>query len=124
MEGIPLGMYRERLQQVSGRVGGDVILSLVAKDGIPVDTVGEAVNLDFDALVAEFMSQVQSLGTSHRELDVGELSQMTITTDRFAVIVSALTSEYYLFLVTEGELSRGRALFELRRARSLFESDL
>jgi len=117
-------MYRERLQQVSDRVGGDVILSLVAKDGIRVDTVGHAENLDFDALVAEFMSQVQSLGTSHRALDVGDLSQMTITTDRYAVIVSALTNEYYLFLVTEGELARGRALFELRRARLLFESDL
>lgn|GEM_PF-1322412 len=119
-----MGMYRERLQQVSRRVGGDMLLALVAKDGIPVDKVGEAENLDFDALVAEFMSQVQSLGTSHRELDVGDLTQMTIMTDRYAVIVSALTSEYYLFLVTEGDLARGRALFELKRARLLFERDL
>ena len=117
-------MFLERLSRISDRIGGVVALSLVAKDGIPVESVSSDPDLDLEVLAAELVAQVRAITDNHRELEVGEVNQFTVSTDRFTLMVSAVAPDYYLLLVLGPEGSYGRARFELRRARLLFEEDL
>lgn len=117
-------MFLERLIQLSNRISGTVALSLVGKDGMPVESFSSNPELDMEVLAAELIAQVRSISENHRELSVGEVQQFSVTTDRMTIMVSALTDDYYLLLVLGEDGGYGRARFELRRARLLFERDL
>jgi predicted regulator of Ras-like GTPase activity (Roadblock/LC7/MglB family) len=117
-------MFLEQLSRISERIGGVLSLSLVAKDGIPVESVSSDPELDIEVLAAELVSQARSINENHRQLDVGEVQQLSVLTDRLTLIVSAVTRDYYLLLVLGPEGNYGRARFELRRARLALEQDL
>lgn len=117
-------MFLDQLSQISNRIDGALALSLVAKDGMPVESVSSDPDLDLEVLAAELIAQVRSITENHRELDVGEVQQLSVTTDRLTLMVSSVAADYYLLLVLGPEGNYGRARFELRRARLLLESDL
>ena len=117
-------MFAERLQLVADRIEGVLALSLIAKDGIPVETYSREETLDLELLAAELMSQMRAVSKNHQELSVGRVKQFSVTTDRYILMVGALTEEYFLVLVLGAGGSSGRARFELRRAVLLFEEDL
>ena len=117
-------MFEDRLQQICKKVDGAVAATLVDKDGITVETHTENGSIDLEALAAELLAQTTAIARDHRELDLGELRQLAVTTDRYTVLVSSLTGSYCLLLVINNEGSFGRARFELRRALIQFESDL
>lgn len=117
-------MFLERLTEISSRLDGVVALSLVAGDGIPVESLNTDPQLDLEVLAAELISQVRVISDDHRELNVGEVRHLAVSTDRLTLMVSGVAEGYYLLLVLADGASYGRARFELRRARLLFESDL
>lgn len=118
-------MFIDRLEQLSSKIGTEVqMLSLVAKDGIPVETVPASPAFDVELLAAEFMAQVSAISKNHQELDVGRVRQLTVATERMTVMASAVSEDYFLLLVLAGETPQGRARFELRRATLAFEDDL
>ena len=116
-------MFIERLQEISNRVEGALALVLVAQDGMPVESV-TSKELDLEALSAELMTQVRAISQNHQELSVGIVRHLSVRTDQLIMMVSALSQEYYLLLVLEAGANAGRARFELRRARLLFENDI
>ena len=117
-------MFLERLNRITSRIDGAVALSLVAADGIPVESVNTDPAVDLEVLAAELIAQVRVISDDHRELNVGEVRHLAVTTDRYTLMVSSVAAGYYLLLVMTEASSFGRARFELRRARLLFESDL
>ena len=117
-------MFLDQLSQISNRIEGALALSLVARDGMPVESVSSDPSLDLEVLAAELVTQVRSITENHRELDVGEVQHFAVTTDRLTLMVSSVAADYYLLLVLGPEGNQGRARFELRRARLLLESEL
>jgi predicted regulator of Ras-like GTPase activity (Roadblock/LC7/MglB family) len=117
-------MFLDQLSRISNRIDGALALSLVARDGIPVESFSSDPNLDLDVLAAELVAQVRSITENHRELAVGEVQHLSVTTDRLTLMVSSVASDYYLLLVLGPEGNYGKARFELRRARLLLEADL
>ena len=117
-------MFLEHLSRISNRIDGAVALSLVAKDGIPVESFSSDPDLDLDVLAAELVAQARSISENHRELDVGEVQQLSVMTDRLTLMVSSVAADYYLLLVLGPDGNYGKARFELRRARLLLEADL
>lgn len=117
-------MFSERLHQVARRIEGVQALSLVARDGIAVESIKLNGGLDLEILAAELMSQVRAISHQHQDLAVGRVRQFSVTTDRYVLMISALTDDYYLMLVLASSGSVGRARFELRRSSLLFEDDL
>jgi predicted regulator of Ras-like GTPase activity (Roadblock/LC7/MglB family) len=105
-------MFETRLQNLLEQINGALAVSLVDRDGIPVESAGGSDGLDLEALAAE------------RELDVGEVRQFSVTTERFTILVSALDKGYYLLMVLGDRGIYGKARFELRRALLEFEQDL
>jgi predicted regulator of Ras-like GTPase activity (Roadblock/LC7/MglB family) len=117
-------MFLDQLSRISNRIEGALALSLVAKDGMPVESFSTDPDLDLEVLAAELIAQVRSITENHRELDAGEVQHLSVTTDRFTLMVSSVASDYYLLLVLGPEGNYGKARFELRRARLLLEADL
>jgi predicted regulator of Ras-like GTPase activity (Roadblock/LC7/MglB family) len=117
-------MFLERLSQVSSRIEGARALTLVDEDGIAVESVSSSPDLDLDLLAAELIAQLRGIAHDNRELQVGEVQQLSVTTERYTFVVSAVAQGYYLVLVLGERGIHGRARFELRRARLLFEKDL
>jgi predicted regulator of Ras-like GTPase activity (Roadblock/LC7/MglB family) len=117
-------MFLDELSRISNRIEGAVALSLVARDGIPVESVSSDPDLDLEVLAAELVAQARSISDNHRELDVGEVQQLSVMTDRLTLMVSSVAADYYLLLVLGPDGNYGKARFELRRARLLLEKDL
>lgn len=117
-------MFSDRLQQIRDRIEGARLLSLVARDGMPVETVPTPAEYDVDLLAAELMSQVRAVAQNHQELDVGAVHHLSVSTERATLMVSAVAAGYYLLLVLAPDANHGRARFELRRAVLGFEEDL
>ena len=117
-------IFSERLQEICNRVDGALAATLVDHDGITVESHLTNGNLDIEALAAELLAQTQTIARDHRELEMGELRQLSVTTDKYTVLVSSLVEDYSLLLVLNTEGSFGKARYELRRALLQFESDL
>ena len=117
-------MFLETLSRISERIEGALALSLVAKDGIAVESVSSDPDLDLEVLAAELVAQARAIAENHRELEVGEVQQFAVTTDRLTLMVSSVATDYYLLLVLGPDGNYGRARFELKRARLLFEGEL
>jgi len=117
-------MFLDRLNRISNRIGGAVALSLVAKDGISVESVSSDPALDLEVLAAELIAQTRAISENHRELEAGDVQHLAVATERMTVMVSSVATDYYLLLVLGPEGNYGQARFELRRARLLLERDL
>ena len=117
-------MFLDRLSKVANRIEGTAALALVGADGIPVESVCSDESLDVEMLSAELVSQVKTISDNHRELSVGPVRHLTIATEKQTLMVSAVTNSYYLLLILAQQANLGRARFELRRARLLFEDEL
>jgi predicted regulator of Ras-like GTPase activity (Roadblock/LC7/MglB family) len=117
-------MFLERLADVSRRISGSLALCLVDGDGIPVEAVSSNPDLDLEVLAAEMVAQVRALTDDLSELEAGRFQHYSLTTDSLTLMVSSVADGYYLLLVLDRGGNRGRARFELRRARLLMESDL
>jgi predicted regulator of Ras-like GTPase activity (Roadblock/LC7/MglB family) len=121
--------FGKQFAEIAERLPGLVALGLVAADGLLVEKHGlvekqSGGNLDFEALGAEVVAQAQGLSDERRGLDLGELRQWTLVTDRFVVLLNRLDKESLLVAVLEPDAPLGRARYELRRARLLFEDVL
>src|SRR6188768_2257789 len=117
-------MFLERLSRITSRIDGALALSLVGRDGMPVESVAADPEVDVEVLAAEMIAQVKAISDQQRELAVGDVQQFSVTTDKLTLMVSKVAEGFYLLLVLARDGSYGRARFELRRARLLFETDL
>lgn len=117
-------MFLERLRRISERIDDARALSLVAADGMPVESVNSDPELDLEALSAEMVTHVRGITSDHRELSAGPVQHFSVTTDELTLMLSSVSDDYYLLLVMGPEGSYGRARFELRRARLLLADDL
>ena len=66
-------MFLERLSAIQGRIDGAIALSLVDRDGIPVESVNSSPDLDLEVLAAEMLAQVRLVSDHNRELAVGDV---------------------------------------------------
>jgi predicted regulator of Ras-like GTPase activity (Roadblock/LC7/MglB family) len=117
-------MFVDRLKQISGRIEGALALSIVAKDGMLVESASSRPDLDLEVLAAELMTQVRAISQNHQELSVGVVRHLSVVTDRMVMMVTTVSPEYFLMLVLEENANAGKARFELRRSALVFEQDL
>jgi predicted regulator of Ras-like GTPase activity (Roadblock/LC7/MglB family) len=117
-------MFLERLSSVSDRIEGAIALSLVAADGMPVESVSAAPDLDLETVAAELVTLARSIAKEQRELSVGELRQLTVAGDRLTFVLSRIARDFWLLAALAPGTSLGRARFELKRAELLFEDEL
>jgi len=120
-------MFERRLAEIAARLDGLAFASLVAADGIRVESheggqdLGE---LNADSLAVELLTQLREISRNHAELGLGEIFEYALGTEHFFVMLGRVAPGYYLMLVLTNGASIGRARFELRRAPLAFQADL
>lgn len=117
-------MFLEQLSQISNRIRGTLALSLVDRDGIPIESVNTRPELNLEELAAEMVAQVRMMQSSYQELSSGGFRQCSITTSDLTLVIGSMTNGYFLLLVLDREVGLGQARFELRRARLILDAEL
>jgi len=117
-------VFLERLNEVSGRIEGAVAVSLIAADGIPIESVSTSPDLDLEVVAAELVNLARSIAKEQRELSVGDLRQFTVVGDRLTFLLSRVAPSFWLLAALVPQASLGKARFELKRAELLFEDEL
>lgn len=115
--------FRDVLEGIRDRVDGTLAVSLIGLDGISVESINPGT-VPLDVMGAEFGGFIKSIRLSNTELNTGEVLQFSLLTERYLAFVSAVTSEYYVLLVTKADGNYGRARFELARAKQLLHGEL
>jgi len=117
-------MFVERLEGLAERIGNVRAVSLVAGDGIPIETHPPDPSVDIEALAAEMVAQAQAVGGHHEEISPGPVRYLAVSTGDSTLVVSMVKDDYYFLAVLDPGANFGRARFELRRAVLEFEKDL
>ena len=113
--------FRDVLGEIRERVEGTLAVSLIGLDGITIESLNPG-RIPLDVMGPEFSDFIKSL--LRKELNTGEVHQFSLITERYTAIVSAVTPEYYVVLVTTPDGNYGRARFELARAKQLLGKEL
>jgi len=115
--------FRDVLEGIRERVEGTLAVSLLGLDGITVDSINPG-RVPLDVMGAEFSGFLKSIRLSNTELNTGEVQHFSLVTERYIAFVSAVTTEYYVLLVTTSNGNYGRARFELARAKQVLRDEL
>ena len=116
-------MFKQMLAAILDRVEGAMAISLIGLDGIAIESVNPK-GVAIDSMGAELGGFVKSIRIVSSDLDSGDVQQLTVVTDRYAIFLSAVTHEYFVLLVIAANGNYGRARFELARARQPLRAEL
>jgi predicted regulator of Ras-like GTPase activity (Roadblock/LC7/MglB family) len=116
-------VFKKILATILQQVDGAIAISLIGLDGIAVESVNPT-GVALDSMGAELGGFVKSIRVSSSDLDSGDVQQLTVVTDRYAIFLSAVTHDYFVLLVIAATGNYGRARFELARARQPLRAEL
>ncbi len=106
--------FGEVLAEVRGCAG--VSLTAIADtDGIPVQSWGGEKG-ECEELIAEYSTFLREVTTANRELQLGELEQISVTAERKMVLITKITPAYFLMTVVGRGGNAGKARFASRSA--------
>ena len=117
-------VFTERLHKIMQAVEGARSVSVIGRDGIAVERLAVTEEPNLDLATAQFTDIAKKLQVANAELGAGELREMIQTTDRYVIILSSITSEYFLMMILSADGSLGRARYELRKAAAAFYDEL
>lgn len=106
--------FGEALAEVRGCPG--VIATAIAdRDGISVESFGGSRD-EVEEVVAEFSNFLREVSSANRELQLGELEQVSVAGTKRIVVLTTITDEYFLMTVVERDGNPGKARFASRLA--------
>lgn len=117
-------VFRETLLSFAERVEGLHGISLVGRDGIAIDSVVPSGDGLVEAVSAEWMGILASVDVAELGIEGQPIRQFVVETDKAIIVLSAVTSEYYLLIVLSASGNGGRARFEARKAAAALEKEL
>lgn len=109
-------MFAETLKRVVDNVEGGIAAVIMGLDGIPVDTyIKQKDRVDVTTVAMEFsfiLTQVRKAGDS---LQVGNLEELSVKTQRLVLICRMVSAQYFVAVVIapEGNLGKARYLARL-----------
>ncbi len=116
-------MFHEILQGIVNEASG-LSAVLMGYDGLPVHQVDRhSEGLDLNMVAVEYSGVLKEVRNTVALLNTGDLEEMAISTERFHVIIRALTEEYFvtLTIARDGNFGKGRYLLA-REAHRLKEA--
>jgi hypothetical protein len=108
--------FRAHLQHVCDQVEGAVACSLMAVDGIEVEThvSDPAATPDLKTLLVEVSGLCRTAADAAQATQAGGLDELAVSTDRLTALVRVVSPEYLLILALRPEAIQGKARYLLR----------
>ena len=116
--------FRGALEEMGSRIEGFLGVSLLGLDGIAIDSFRRSSDVMLESLGAELGSFVKSVRISSADLNVGNVEQFSLVTDRYITILSSVTAEYFVLLVLDRGGNFGRARYELWKLKFRLRDEL
>jgi predicted regulator of Ras-like GTPase activity (Roadblock/LC7/MglB family) len=117
--------FREHLQDVVARVDGALACTLMAVDGIEVEThTSEAGGLDVRNLLVEYSSLFRLAREAAETHQAGDLKELSILTGGVLTVARLVTPEYLLAVALKPDGNFGKARYMLRVTAPKLEAEL
>jgi len=97
------------------RCDGVSLMVIADRDGIPVTSWGRRPQ-DVEELIAEYTEFLREVTTANRELQLGDLDQITVAAEQEVVLITSIAAGYFLLVVVRRDGNPGRARFVCRTA--------
>src|SRR5205807_10294407 len=117
------GVFHDVLASIGDRVEGTLAISLIALDGIAIETINTG-SVPLDVIGAEFGGFIKSVRLSNTDLNTGDVLQLALFTENYITLLSAVTPEYFLLLVMRRDGNYGRARHERSKAKYALRDEL
>jgi predicted regulator of Ras-like GTPase activity (Roadblock/LC7/MglB family) len=120
---VPKSVFRGVLESLRDRIDGALAISLIALDGIAIETIKDD-SVPLDVMGAEFGGFIKSVRLASTDLNTGDVLQLSLVTEKYTALLSAVTPEYFLLLVMRPDGNYGRARHELAKAKYALREEL
>ncbi len=101
---------------------GVSLAAIADRDGIPVTSWGEKPET-VEEVIAEYSTFLREVTSANRELQLGELDQITVAAARKTVLITSIASGYFLMAVVARDGNPGKARFACRTAAYRLRQD-
>lgn len=109
-------MFAEILQRIVEETGGGVGAVLMGYDGIAIDQYFSAdQQLDLNMIAVEYANVIKEIRKTARILNVGEMEEVSIKTERFHIVVRIITPDYFVAMTLHRDGNFGKARYLLTR---------
>ncbi len=109
-------MFSEILQRIVEETGGGVGAVLMGYDGIAIDQYFSAdQQLDLHMVAVEYANVIKEIRKTARILNVGEMEEVSIKTERFHIVVRIITVDYFVAMTLHRGGNFGKARYLLTR---------
>jgi predicted regulator of Ras-like GTPase activity (Roadblock/LC7/MglB family) len=117
-------MFSKILQRIVEETAGAIGSVLMGYDGIAIDQFfSPDEEIDLNMVVVEYSNVLKEIRKTAEILNLGEMHEISIRTDRFIIVIRMLTSEYFVALIIDhdGNFGKGRYLLT-REGYNLIEA--
>jgi predicted regulator of Ras-like GTPase activity (Roadblock/LC7/MglB family) len=108
--------FADALRRVAERVPETQVLMIIGTDGIPIEKLLIRPDPNLEAVAAEHTTLLRASLAAAADTGLGDLQELSITTERMITLLVAITPEYFLFASLVPGAMMGRARFALRLA--------
>jgi predicted regulator of Ras-like GTPase activity (Roadblock/LC7/MglB family) len=109
--------FRTQLESVVAQVDGALACTIMGLDGIAVEThqLPNAEELDLGGAWVEFANVLSQLTQTAQQLKTGEVSELSINSERVITLIRLVSPEYFLALALrpDGNWGKGRYLLRI-----------
>ena len=117
-------MFSNILQRIVEETGGGIGAVLMGYDGIAIDQFfSPDEELDLQMIVVEYSNVLKEIRKTAEILNLGDMEEISIRTDRFIIVIRVLNDEYFVALIIkrDGNFGKGRYLMS-RESSNLIEA--
>ncbi len=107
--------FLPHLQEVCSAVEGALACSLMASDGIEVEThLVEDSEVDLKSLLVEYSHVLHSARQAAELLQAGDVAEVSINTEKLVTVARLVSPEYFLLVALKPDGNYGKARYLLR----------
>ena len=109
-------MFNKILERIVTETGGGIDAVLMGYDGIAIDQFsvpGEKADLQLVAI--EYANVLKEIRKTTEILDIGDMEEVAIKTERYQVVVRIITPEYFVAMTLRRDGNFGKARYLLSR---------
>jgi len=109
-------MFNKILERIVTETGGGIDAVLMGYDGIAIDQFcvpGEKADLQLVAI--EYANVLKQIRKTTEILDIGDMEEVAIKTERYQVVVRIITPEYFVAMTLRRDGNFGKARYLLSR---------
>ena len=113
--------FEDEVRAVMERCSGARGVAIVDGDGIPVVAADQDGRLE--ELAAEYSTVVREIQRAARELDHGDVSQLTVEAEFLTIVLTSIAAGYFFVVLLGRDGLAGKARFLSRLASARLHSE-